>query len=455
MQDAPIARTVVRLAWPAILTSLLQTAVYLADSIMLGQHDRDALASMQVQGPVMWSLFSVFMGVTVGTVALVSRSIGADDQERARAVARASMRLSLLLGVAVGLVGFALAGPIARAMTSAPEIAELSRRYMQVGLASFPFVFMGTSGAMILNGSGDTRTPFRVGLVTNTSNVLVNAVLIFGLDVGPLHVPELGVVGAAIGTAGAYTLESILLLRILGREGHPVCTRGWLRDLLAATDLQARRDLVRISAPALVERVVIHAGYLAFMRVVNGLGPLTMATNQALLGLEAICFMGAEGFGVAASTVVGQQLGREAPDQAARGGWIAAGLAAGTLTACGLVIWASASWALLAFADEGSSARELVAAGLRAVPLLALAQPMMATSVVLGHGLRGAGDTRSPVLAAFAGGLVTRVSMAWWLGHAMGFGIVGVWAATGIDWLLRTAILGGIFIRGRWKDVRV
>ena len=76
MDEAPVTHTVVRLAWPAILTSLLRTAVYLADSIMLGQHDRDALASMQVQGPVMWSLFSIFMGVTVGTVALVSRSIG-------------------------------------------------------------------------------------------------------------------------------------------------------------------------------------------------------------------------------------------------------------------------------------------------------------------------------------------------------------------------------------------
>ena len=122
--DAPVLRSVAGLAWPAIMVSLLQTVVYLADSIMLGQYDRDALASMQVQGPVLWSVFSVFTGLTVGTVALVSRRIGAGDGARARAVARVSMRLSFGLGLAVGVLGAVGAGVLARAMS--PDVAVSS-----------------------------------------------------------------------------------------------------------------------------------------------------------------------------------------------------------------------------------------------------------------------------------------------------------------------------------------
>ena len=84
---------------------------------------------------------------------------------------------------------------------------------------------------------------------------------------------------------------------MLARPDHPASVHGWLRR---SPDAPAtRRELLRLSAPAVLERVVIHAGFLAFARVINGLGPLAMATNQALIGLEAICFMGADGFGVA------------------------------------------------------------------------------------------------------------------------------------------------------------
>lgn len=451
--DAPVARTVAGLAWPAIMVSLLQTMVYLADSIMLGQFDRDGLASMQVQGPVLWSVFSVFTGLTVGTVALVSRRTGAGDQARARAVARVSMRLSLGLGLAVGVLGVAMSGIVAHAMSPDEAVASLATGYMRVAFVSFPGVFVAVTAAMILNGSGDTRTPFRVGILTNVINVAVNYVCIFGARLGPLELPSLGVTGAAVGTAAAYVTEGVLLSWLLRRAEHPASIRGWF--LGWGRERAVGWELCRLGAPALLERVVIHAGFLAFARVVNSLGPLTMAANQALLGLEAVCFMGAEGFGVAAATVVGQLLGHGRPERAARAAWTSVGLGVAVLGACGLTIWISAPWTLWIFAEEGRSARELVDAALRAVPLLALAQPFMATSVILGHALRGAGDMRSPLIAALVGGLCLRVCGAWVLGIWLQLGVVGIWLATTVDWSVRTTILIAVFVAGRWRAVQI
>ena len=452
--NQPVARTVVRLAWPAIMVSLLQTFVYLADSVMLGQYDRDALASMQVSGPVLWSLFSVFMGATVGTVALVARAAGEQRPERASAVARVALRLGAGLGLLVGLAGLVGTPWIVRVMSPDAGVSALAEQYMRIAFAGYPSACVATVAAMVLNGSGDTKTPFWSGLVTNTLNFGINYVLIFGLDLGPVAIPELGTAGAAAGTAIAFTVEAGILLAVLAGSSRSVNAGGWWRTPRPG-DRQVRGELVRLSAPALLERVVVHAGFLSFARVIAELGPLAMATNQALIGLESICFLGAEGFGVAAGTVVGQFLGLGQQERAAHGGWIATGLCALTLTLCGVTVWLTAPWTLQLFADEGASAAALITEGLRAVPVLAAAQPLMACGVVLGHALRGAGDTRSPLIASFFGGLCVRVTGAWVLAHVAGLGVLGIWLATTLDWGLRTAMLGTVFIGGRWRHIQL
>ncbi|MCA9701931.1 MAG: hypothetical protein KC431_30700, partial [Myxococcales bacterium] len=129
-----VVAEVLHLTWPAVLTSLLQTVVFLTDRIMLGRHGAVDLASMQISGAVMWSVFSVFFGTLVGTVALVARRVGAGELARARVVARAALQLAGLLGLGVAVLGSAGAGLIAAVMapegTGGPEIEAAARAYM-------------------------------------------------------------------------------------------------------------------------------------------------------------------------------------------------------------------------------------------------------------------------------------------------------------------------------------
>jgi putative MATE family efflux protein len=451
---------VLRLTGPAVLTSLLQTMAYLADRIMLARHSEVALGSMQISGAIMWSAFSVFFGAMVGTVALIARRVGAGELERARVVARTALRLAAVIGSVVGLAGSLAASFIAQSMApNEPAIASAATEYMRIGFLFFPAAFVATAGSLILNGSGDTKSTFLIGILANLVNIVGNYLLIYGATIGPLEIPELGVTGAALATALNYVVQCGLILWVLQREGCPVRVEKLFgrspSDATGERERIARRELLRLSSPAVAERVVIHFGYVVFAGLVTTLGATAMAANQALLTLESICFLGAEGFGIAAATVVGQFLGRRDAEGSTRGGGFAAIACALALTGCGLGIWATASLSLPVFVAPGESGDELIAAAMITMPFLVLAQPMMGFAVVLGHGLRGAGDISSPLLAAVIGGLLVRVTGAWVLAIVLGMGLPGIWIATAMDWTVRTMILGVVFWRGRWRSLEL
>ncbi|MCA9696408.1 MAG: hypothetical protein KC431_02700, partial [Myxococcales bacterium] len=89
------------------------------------------------------------------------------------------------------------------------------------------------------------------------------------------------------------------------------------------------------------------------------------------------------------------------------------------------------------------------------MPMLMIAQPGMAAAVVLAQGLRGAGDTRSPVISAAVGGVLVRLTAVWLLAFELELGLRGVWLSTACDWTVRTLILGWIFMRGRWRSLEL
>lgn len=437
-------RRVAGLAGPAILTSLLETAVFLADRVMLARYGQDALASMQLQGPLMWSIGAVFRALCIGVVALVAHSTGAGEPERRAAVVRSGLRLAVVVGIAVaGLCVATLPWIVLGLGPEDDHLRSLSSSYLSITFVAIPAELLASTGGMIFAASGDTRTPFAVGLVANAINIVLNVVLIFGFTGAGITVPAMGVSGAAIGTAVAFTVEAALLLVLLRRRGL------WRAD--TDRSRSPMPDLLRLGVPAMAERVVMQTGFLAFAKVLTALGALAMATNQALITIESICFLCADGFGVAAAAVMGQALGAKDPAEAKRGGLVAVGMAVASLTAMGLVIWASAEALLPVFAPDPEHGPALVTAGVAVMPLLALAQPFMAAVIVVAQGLRGAGDTKSPLWSALVGSLLVRVSLAWLLGIHLGLGLSGVWIASLADWVVRTVLLGAVFLRGAWQ----
>lgn len=434
-----LAKEVRRLAVPAILHSLLQTLVFVVDRVMLGRHGDASLAAMQLGGALEWSIFSVFAAFEVGTIARVGRHVGARDRAAARRAALLSLAFALAIGSALALATPLVLAALPRvARDVSPAAMSEARAYLGVTVAASPVVFVAMTSVAALQAGGDTRTPLAIGIVANVAHVALNRVLILGFA----GVPAMGARGAGISTAVTFALIAALSTLSLTSRERFVSLRA-PADGGAAPPGEGRA-IARIAAPAFLERLLYHLGFLGYVLIVARLGQATMAANQSLISIEAICFLSGDGFGIAAAALVAQKLGAGSAERARRAAGIATRDAVVTLTVFGLAALALRDAILPAF----SSDPEVLAIGRAAMPVLAAAQPFMAAGIVLSQALRGAGRTREALAVSVIGAVGVRLAATWLFAVTLRLGLVGVWLGSTFDWIARSVVLAWLLTRG-------
>jgi putative MATE family efflux protein len=439
-------REILALAGPAIVAGLVSAVVFATDRLMLGWSGPAALGSMQLSGPVVWSVHSVFGVFSVGLLAVVGRATGAGQGERTRDASTATLAFAFAVGLAVAVLGVACADGLSLAMAGgSPEMASVrhaSRSYVEIVFSVTAAVFVAVAGTAALQASGDTRTPMRIGAVTGLVNLGVSGLLVFGL--GPF--PVLGVQGAALGSAAAFVCQAVLVFWVLWQRGH-------INTMLPGVTVLTGHlwPVLRISGPAFGERCIFHAGFLVFAALVGRLGSDATTANQGLVAIESLGFITSQGFGVAAGALVAQKLGAARPDEATATGWTAAVCGAVCLGMVSLLFLAVPELLIGAFSHDP----EVLGLGVRCLRVAAVAQPLMAIADVLAFSLRGAGDTRSPLVVALAGPVVVRLSACWFLAFHLDLGLLGIWVGTTLDWFVRAVCLALVFARGKWRTAAV
>jgi putative MATE family efflux protein len=325
-------------------------------------------------------------------------------------------------------------------------VIEDARAYLHIALPVLPLAFVEAIAAAALQGAGDTRTPLRVAFAGNLVNVTLSALLIFGYG----GLPRLGVRGAAIGTAAAMAIEGVLLAAALLSPWSPLPLRASRAGDLAE-DWRALRRVLRVSVPTFIEKLVYHGGNLGYVAILGLLGAAAMAANQAMISVEAICWLSADGFGVAAAAVVAQKLGARRPAEASRAGIYATAMVVALVSIFGLVFALAPRLLMRPFTTDP----EIIALGSQSLKIAAVAQPFMAFTIVVGMGLRGAGATRTVLYVTFVGGLCVRIAATWLFAITLGWGLAGIWLGSTADWMIRSALLAISYTKGRWKTITV
>ncbi|MFB6111110.1 MAG: MATE family efflux transporter [Halobacteriaceae archaeon] len=452
------------LAVPAMVTgglrTILRTADFLMVSIALGD---EAVAALEFGFQYYFIPFGLALALTSGTISTVSRFKGAGEDARANLAIKQTLWLSILLSVPMTIGSWMYADEMIGLLTDSETVVALGAVYLRIVMLSVVFRFWSMAAARALAGAGDTRTPMHVRLLTLPTNILLNAFLIFGL--GPF--PELGIAGAAWGTAIANTLAGLIFLGLFvaGRRSVRLRLRG------PQFDPTIIKELIRVGTPLAGTRLSRTLGRFPFLFVLSALGTPVVAAYAIARRVMLLALMPAWGYSTASSTLVGQSIGAGDDEEATDYGWQTLRIALVTQLLIGAAIMIAARPIALAFGTAH------VAGTVDFIRLFGVGVAAFSVSRTMRGGLRGAGDTSWPFYGGLIGTYVVRLPLAFLalpVGYAVAFGPVAMGGVSipsfsispGLDWgiwAIYAAILGDMYARalvnlvrfasGRWKEV--
>ena len=440
-EDTPrsLRHALLDLAWPVIIANFLQVLATTIDLIMVGRIGVAELAAVGVGGNIVFFTFTVMIGITSGTIALVARAVGGRRPRQADHFLSQSLIAGGLLSIPMVIVGVLFAREIVAPFSPTPEVQALAADYVAIIFVSVPALFTIFISTAALRAAGDTKTPLLIGVIENLLNFGINYTLIFG----NFGFPALGVRGAAIGTSVAYFAGAVLFLGLF--VDHRV--RVGIHRERPMFNRRTIQRVLKIGLPAAAEQFAFQVGILIWIVFVVSFGESAVAAHNIGLRIQSFAFMPGLGLSIASSALVGQNLGAKLPDRAERSAREATKMAVAIMGAVALFNFIFAPWIALAFTDPG----EAVDLAVLFIRLHALSIPAVGIFFTISGSLRGAGDTRWPLYASVFGTYAVRLPLSALLGYTLGFGLFGVWVALPIEYYVRSLVIVPRFNGGAWK----
>jgi len=423
-----------RLAVPMMLTQLGQIAMTTTDLALIGRLGEDAVAAAALAHTVYFISFTVGLGLVVAVSPFAAQAFATGDIRRVRRSLRAGLWVALF--VSLPMVASPLCGEkILLALGQAPHSAALAQRYL-FGLAWGIMPALGFVAVRGLMGAVNRPQP---ALWIMIAAIPANAALVYCLIHGLFGLPELGLLGAGLGTTTVnfgtfFAALAIVVLRKPFADFHLVA-RPWHMDW------PLMRQLLAIGAPISFAMLMEYGVFSSAALLMGQISTAALAAHQVALQVTAVLFMIPLGIGMAATVRVGRAFGRN--DQAAvkRAGLVAALLGIALLSALtlGVVLGRHALARLFLGGGEGGEAT----VGLTATLLLIGATFFIADGLqtIMGGALRGLNDTRMTLLFAAIGYWGVAFPLAWLLAFTAQLGAVGVWIGLSLGTFVYAVLL--------------
>ena len=427
------------LAWPPIVGNLLFASVGVISIKAVGTLGAEAVAAVGTGQRMVWVFQALLMAVMTGTTALVARAVGSKNMIEAAHVTRLAIGVSIALSLITTLVIVLFAEKFIGIFGLDPVAQELAVTYLTISILFIPFMAIGMVIGAALRAAGDVKTPMYIGVFTN----IIAIYLLLGLVNGQYGMPKLGILGAALAMGISFTIGAAIQLYL------------WLANKLvvpigkAGSFTKERlRQLITISYPAGIESFVFQFGMLSFFWIVAMYGTEEVAAYNIGVNILMLSFILGNGFSVAAATLSGQFLGASDPVAAYKSGYQAAGMTMLAMSLSGLLLAFFAEPIAWFFIQD----EEVVKFAVIFVWIFAMAQPFMALEFSLGSTLRGAGDTRSPLVITIIGLLIIRVPIAFLL-YYLEMPVQWIFATLIIDYFVKGILLITRYRSKRWMKV--
>ncbi len=427
------------LAWPVMLSHLLQTFYNLADAFWLGKIGRQALTAPTITMHVFFVGFSLALGISAAGTTLVSQFKGAGNEKKATLVGGQLLFILTGIGLVLGVAGFFLTPRILNLLQTPADSWQMTYDYMRWIFTGFPLLFVFFVYQGISTGLGDTIGPMQVNLIAVIVNVILDPILIFGL--GPF--PEMGVVGAAVATVFSRALASGIGMHRLFKGSNGM--------RIAVADLKPDRPMIKrimkIGLPVSMGQLATSLGFTFMIGIVNSFGSAVTAAFGVGNRIIHMAMVPAFGLSQANATAVGQNLGAGNVDRAEESSRTALLLIGMILLPMALGMFFFGADIARAFVND----TEVIQLGRTMFRITTPSVFVFGFFLVLLGSFQGSGYTMPVMVLNMTRLWVLRIPGAYLLAYTFGIGPLGIWWSMFISNTVVTIIGWFWFRKGTWK----
>ena len=440
MTEGSIWKSILLFSVPLILGNLLQQLYNTADSIIVGNFlGSNALAAVGSSGSPIYLLIGFSQGVAVGAGVVVSQYLGAKDKKETRIAVHTSLAIAVILGLILTVGGIAVSRSLLVWMNTPEEVLGDAVTYMKLYFGGVLFSVVYNMAAGILNAAGNSRRSVIYLACASITNIILDLVLIAGL--------KMGVAGAAVSTVISKAVGLTLACITLKRK----CTVRFSLQYLHPFPAKTFRALLGIALPSGTEALSYNVSQTFILRFINLMGAAVVSAKVYGSMLANVAYVYSIAVGQATQIILGYMIGGRKLDEVSGRVWstIRIALAASELLTLLILIFCDPIYSI--FTDDPV----IHALGRQILYVEFGLEIGRSINIVMTRCLTTAGDVWYPVGVGIFSMWVVAVGGSWLLGHALSWGLVGIWIAMACDECLRGALFTIRFRSGKWKETRL
>ena len=439
------------LAWPTMLEQLMQTAVQYIDTAMVGSLGTQATAAVGATSTVGWLIGSTISATSVGFLSFIARACGAGDREGARRSVSQAVLATLVLGLIFTILPLTLSGLVPVWMQVDESIQDLASQYFFIiympMLPRTASIIFGT----VLRAAGDTKTPMKAGIVVNIVNVVLNFLLIY--PTRPLSLlgfeftmpgADMGVVGAAVASAIAFTVGGILITVAMWK--HPMVSP---RGQKLRPDPEILKPCFKVAFPNMLQRFGTSLGYVAFASMINSLGDVSTAAHTIANTVESLFYIPGYGMQTAAATLAGNAYGARDRQRMKD--------LASMFIPIEVILMIFSGGMLFLFAEPlmglFSTSAAVIGLGTTVLRMVAVSEPFYGFSIIIEGMMQGVGKTKAPFVYNIVGMWAVRIVGTFLCTQLLGLGLISAWACMIAHNLLIFVLFMVNYVRGSWNPL--
>jgi len=446
-------RQLARLMVPLVIEQLLLMTVGMADTMMVTSAGEAVVSGVSLVDNVNILIINIFSALSTGGAVVVSQYLGRREPESARSAAKQLLYVVLLVALALMAVGLAAREHILRLIFGdiSQDVMDSALVYFLLTAAAYPFIAIYNAGAALFRAMGNSKVSMVNSLIVNVVNIVVNAVLIYGFD--------MGAAGAGIGTLVSRIVAAVIIGVMIVRPTHVVYVERLLHPELKWSMV---KKILGIGVPNGIENGMFQIGKLLVLGLVTSFDAgvdlavqgSAVAANAIANSISSVVNVPGQGTGLALVTVVGQCMGAGDDKQAVGYTKKLVGVAYLSMSLLDVCAFFGVPYLVPLFNLTPATAALAIRVLQWNAVFNALFWPL---SFALPNALRAAGDAKFTMVVSMLSMWICRIGFSYLLGApwGMNLGLLGVWQGMFADWIVRAGFFTFRFLGGKWKNHQV